>query len=57
MTRTANTPAGWLDAIGSHISDPVASAAQGNELRMQVQKEWMLDEHALIVWREAWVAR
>ncbi len=55
VTRVKNRFKDWVDAIRMHINDLDAAAAQGDELRVRVLGEWMLDGKNLDRWREAWL--
>ncbi|AYG46031.1 glycosyltransferase [Pseudomonas sp. Leaf58] len=51
-----NTTAQWLDAIRMHLSDPMASYRQGDGLREIVLRDYVLNEHHLQHWANAWLA-
>ncbi|MFJ4430043.1 glycosyltransferase [Pseudomonas sp. NPDC089395] len=56
VTRVANTPARWVEAISSHLDAPNASLRQAARLREQVIHEWIFDETSLAAWAKAWLA-
>lgn len=51
-----NTPGLWLEAIRMHLSDPLASYRQGDALREAVLRDYVLNEHHLQHWANAWLA-
>ncbi|MBV4533606.1 glycosyltransferase [Pseudomonas sp. SWRI107] len=51
-----NTSAQWLEAIRMHLDDSVASYAMGDALRESVLRDYVLDEHHLQHWANAWLA-
>ncbi|MBH3427773.1 glycosyltransferase [Pseudomonas alkylphenolica] len=51
-----NTTAQWLDAIRMHLGDPLASYRQGDALREAVLRDYVLNEHHLQHWANAWLA-
>lgn len=51
-----NTPGQWLEAIRMHLSDPLASYRQGDALREAVLRDYVLNEHHLQHWANAWLA-
>ena len=55
VTRVKNRFKDWVDAIRMHISDLDATAMMGDELRRQVQKEWMLEGANIEAWRASWL--
>ncbi|WP_444756954.1 glycosyltransferase [Pseudomonas sp. A014] len=56
-TRVAdNTTAQWLEAIRMHLDDPAASYRQGDALREAVLSDYVLTEHHLQHWANAWLA-
>lgn len=54
-TRVKNRYRDWMDAIRMHLSDPVASQAQGLALYEAVRKDWMLQGDGLEAWRQGWL--
>jgi hypothetical protein len=55
VTRVKNRFKDWLDAIRLHLADLDATARMGDELRVAVSREWMLEGHGLESWRKAWL--
>ncbi|WP_409488666.1 glycosyltransferase [Pseudomonas promysalinigenes] len=55
IKRVAGQAAAWVDAIRIHISDLEAVAQLGDYLRQCVLQGWMLDEPALVRWRNGWL--
>lgn len=55
VTRVANTPEAWREAIRMHLSDSDASAAQGEALYQALNNSWMLREENLARWVNAWL--
>ncbi|MFV3380500.1 glycosyltransferase [Pseudomonas sp. NY15354] len=51
-----NTTEQWLEAIRMHLSDPIASYRQGDALREAVLRDYVLNEHHLQHWANAWLA-
>jgi len=51
-----NTSSHWLDAIRMHLSDPLASYRQGDALREAVLRDYVLNDHHLQHWANAWLA-
>ncbi|QVM89950.1 glycosyltransferase [Pseudomonas entomophila] len=51
-----NTTEQWLEAIRMHLSDPLASYRQGDALREAVLRDYVLNEHHLQHWANAWLA-
>jgi hypothetical protein len=51
-----NTAEQWLDAIRMHLADPQASYRQGDALRAEVLRDYMLMPHHLQHWANAWLA-
>ncbi|MBI6954776.1 MULTISPECIES: glycosyltransferase [unclassified Pseudomonas] len=51
-----NTTEQWLDAIRMHLADPMASYRQGDALREAVLRDYVLNEHHLQHWANAWLA-
>jgi GT2 family glycosyltransferase len=51
-----NTAEQWLDAIRQHLSDPLASYRQGDALREVVLRDYVLNDHHLQHWANAWLA-
>lgn len=51
-----NTTEHWLDAIRMHLSDPLASYRQGDALREAVMRDYVLNDHHLQHWANAWLA-
>lgn len=54
VTRLANKPALWINAIREQIHDPDAAAKCGQNLRQHVLTHWMLEDH-LGDWLAAWL--
>jgi GT2 family glycosyltransferase len=55
VTRVKNRYKEWTSAIRMHLDDLDATATMGDALRDAVQRDWMLTEHKLIAWRDAWL--
>ncbi|MBA1196805.1 glycosyltransferase [Pseudomonas plecoglossicida] len=51
-----NTSDHWLEAIRMHLADPLASYRQGDALREAVLRDYILNEHHLQHWANAWLA-
>ncbi|PSS56351.1 glycosyltransferase [Pseudomonas sp. BBP2017] len=51
-----NTTEQWLEAIRMHLDDPLASYRQGDALREAVLRDYVLNEHHLQHWANAWLA-
>ena len=51
-----NTTEQWLEAIRMHLNDPLASYRQGDALREAVLRDYVLNEHHLQHWANAWLA-
>lgn len=51
-----NTTEQWLEAIRMHLSDPLASYRQGDALREVVLRDYVLNDHHLQHWANAWLA-
>lgn len=51
-----NSTAQWLEAIRMHLSDPLASYRQGDALREAVLRDYVLNDHHLQHWANAWLA-
>ncbi|MDD1975012.1 glycosyltransferase [Pseudomonas tussilaginis] len=51
-----NTTEQWLDAIRMHLNDPLASYRQGDALREAVLRDYVLNDHHLQHWANAWLA-
>ncbi|MEG0860207.1 MAG: glycosyltransferase [Pseudomonas sp.] len=51
-----NTTEQWLEAIRMHLGDPLASYRQGDALREAVLRDYVLNEHHLQHWANAWLA-
>ena len=54
VTRVRNRHQDWVQAIRDHLSDPDASARQGDALREAVRRDWMLEGEFLDQWARAW---
>lgn len=52
VTRVANQPRAWIEAVRAHVADRDASATAGQALRQWVLDNWMLEDH-LEVWLSA----
>ncbi|HKS11862.1 MAG TPA: glycosyltransferase [Pseudomonas sp.] len=57
VTRTANTPEAWIDAIERQLRGPQASRQQAWTVREQVRRDWVFDEADALDWAQAWTAR
>jgi glycosyltransferase involved in cell wall biosynthesis len=55
VTRVAGRCQDWVDSIRSHLRDLQACACRGDELRAQVQRDWILEDDALQAWRWGWM--
>ncbi|MGE8499339.1 MAG: glycosyltransferase [Pseudomonas sp.] len=55
VTRVKNRFKDWVDAIRAHISDLDATARMGDELRAQVNRDWMLEGANAEAWCKAWL--
>lgn len=55
VTRVRNRFKDWRDAIRGHLADLDATARQGDLLREQVLRQWMLEGRNLDVWQAAWL--
>lgn len=51
-----NSTAQWLEAIRMHLADPQASYRQGDALRDAVLRDYVLTQHHLQHWANAWLA-
>lgn len=56
VTRVKNRYRDWVNAIRQHLSDLEATAQAGDELRVAVNRDWMLTEGELSKWSQAWLA-
>jgi len=54
VTRVKNRYRDWVDAIRMHVSDLDECARQGDVLREQIRKDWMLEGDNLQEWYRAW---
>lgn len=54
VTRVKNRYKDWVAAIRAHVRDPGAAAREGDVLREQVLRDWMLEDH-LDAWMSAWL--
>jgi len=45
----------WRDAIRNQLADLDATARQGDLLREQVLRQWLLEGRNLDVWQAAWL--
>ncbi|MGH8482996.1 MAG: glycosyltransferase, partial [Pseudomonas sp.] len=52
----SNSTGEWIDAIRMHLADPAASYRQGDALREAVMRDYVLTEHNLQHWANAWLA-
>ena len=52
----SNSTQEWLQAIRSHLSDPVASYRMGDELREAVMRDFVLREDNVQHWEWGWLA-
>lgn len=57
VTRAANTPDAWIDAIERQLRGPEASRQQAWTLREQVCGNWMFDKASALAWAEAWTGQ
>ncbi|MGE8411716.1 MAG: glycosyltransferase [Pseudomonas sp.] len=55
VTRVSDRFESWMEAIRMHLADPQASARAGDALREAVRRDWMLDQEALLAWRNIWL--
>lgn len=55
VTRVKNRYRDWMEAIRMHLSDLEATARQGEQLRIQVLDEWMLQGEKLKLWQQRWL--
>lgn len=54
VTRVKNRFRDWVEAIRMHLADLEATAKAGDELRIAVLNDWMLQGEHLNVWQKAW---
>lgn len=54
VTRVKNRFRDWVEAIRMHLADLGAAAKSGDELRIAVLNDWMLQGEHLNVWQKAW---
>ena len=52
----SNSTEEWIDAVRMHLADPAASYRQGDALREAVLRDYVLTEHNLQHWANAWLA-
>jgi GT2 family glycosyltransferase len=55
VTRVRNRFKDWRDAIRNQLADLDATARQGDLLREQVLRQWLLEGRNLDVWQAAWL--
>lgn len=55
VTRVKNRYRDWVDAIRMHVADLGATARAGEELHLQVMRDWMLAGDNLVAWQRAWL--
>ncbi|MFZ4536839.1 methyltransferase domain-containing protein [Propionivibrio sp.] len=56
VTLVKNKFAPWVKAIREHVADRDELARRGAALRIEVEKNWMLEDH-LTDWLEAWTSK
>ncbi len=54
VTRVRNEPQAWITAIEAHIEQLDTCARLGDELKREVEQNWMMDADYLQTWQEAW---
>lgn len=54
VTRVKNTYEDWMRSIRTYLSDLDSVALLGDAFRAQVQRDWLLDEASVEVWRSIW---
>lgn len=57
VMRVRNRYQDWAEAIRSHLSDLDAAARAGDELRVAVLRDWMLEGDNLDQWTQAWLPK
>ncbi|MBP2167131.1 GT2 family glycosyltransferase/glycosyltransferase involved in cell wall biosynthesis [Erwinia toletana] len=57
VTCVSNRYKDWMKAIREHLSDMDALARNGDVLRDAVHKDWMLRDHGIDDWAQAWLPR
>lgn len=54
VTRVSDEPQAWADAIEAHIDQLDTCARMGDELKREVEQNWMTDADYLQIWQQAW---